>query len=200
MNQTHDNQTNDNEPGLDTLVRRRFAVPDSAIGCPVDHLLLVASKRGLRALLWPNDLDNSRIKARVRLDDAVEGSNGILDQTVGELDEYFGGERRSFSLPLDPLGTEFQRAVWFGLARIPYAETTSYGKQAAELGRPSAVRAVAAANGRNPISIVLPCHRIIGADGSLTGFAAGLEVKAWLLNHESGHAASAGTKFSKNAS
>ncbi len=169
------------EPG--TLLRHRFEVPDG-LNCPVDHLLLVASPAGLRAVLWPNDLDGSRPKDRVPLDATTEGVNEAIERAVHQLGEYFSGRRTEFDLPLDPVGTAFQKEVWFGLARIPFGQTTSYGKQAVDLGRPRAVRAVASANGRNPISIVLPCHRIIGADGSLTGFAAGLEAKAWLLKHE----------------
>ncbi len=182
------------------LLHSRFDVPETSVPCPVGHLELVASSHGLRAVLWPNDLDGTRAKPRVRLGESVEGRSAILDHAHHELDEYFRGVRQSFTVPLDPVGTDFQRAVWFGLARIGYGETTTYGKQAAELGRPSAVRAVASANGRNPLSIVLPCHRIIGADGSLTGFAAGLEAKAWLLAHEVAHASSARVRVSKNAS
>lgn len=166
-----------------TLLRHRFEVPDG-LDCPVDHLVLVASPAGLRAVLWPNDLDGSRSKHRVPLDASTEGVNEVIERADLQLGEYFSGRRTVFDVSLDPVGTAFQREVWFGLARIPFGQTTSYGKQAVELGRPSSVRAVAAANGRNPISIVLPCHRIIGADGSLTGFAAGLEAKAWLLKHE----------------
>ena len=169
--------------GPQTLLRHRFEIPDG-LDCPVDHLVLVASPAGLRAVLWPNDLDGSRSKHRVRIDASTEGVNEVIERADLQLGEYFSGRRTVFDVSLDPVGTAFQREVWFGLARIPFGQTTSYGKQAVELGRPSSVRAVAAANGRNPISIVLPCHRIIGADGSLTGFAAGLEAKAWLLKHE----------------
>ncbi len=148
---------------------------------PVGTLTLVASRKGLRAILWPNDNDE---RGRVKLGPTEAGPSPILDQTVLELDEYFAGTRQAFALALDPVGTEFQREVWLALAGIPYGQTTSYGRQAQALGRPKSVRAVASANGKNPISIVLPCHRIIGADGSLTGFAGGLEGKAWLLSHE----------------
>jgi methylated-DNA-[protein]-cysteine S-methyltransferase len=153
-------------------------------GVPIDTVKLVASDVGLRAVLWANDLDGSRAKDRVQLGDIIEGTNPVLEAARVQLDEYFTGTRRVFTLPLDPKGTEFQVEVWHALADVPYGETTTYGKQAANLGRPRAVRAVASANGRNPLSIVLPCHRIIGADGSLTGFAAGLAAKRWLLDHE----------------
>ncbi len=102
-----------------------------------------------------------------------------------QLDEYFAGDRREFDLPLVPLGSEFQRRVWDGLLEIPYGETISYGELAREIGRPAAARAVGMANGQNPISIVIPCHRVIGADGALTGYAGGVERKRLLLEHES---------------
>ncbi len=166
---------------------------------PVGTLRLVASKRGLRAVLWPNDTiglkkglekglkkgpENTRERDRVKLGPVREGTSDVLSQTAAELDEYFAGEREVFEVPLDPVGTEFQLEVWRGLAEVPYGQTTTYGRQAEALGRPKSVRAVASANGKNPISIILPCHRIIGADGSLTGFAGGLDGKAWLLAHE----------------
>lgn len=158
---------------------------------PMGVLTLVASERGLRAILWPDDRSIEggwRDRVASSFDGPVEaGSTPILVEVVRQLDAYFDGELTAFDLPLDPSGTEFQVGAWLGLAKVPYGETTTYGKQAAELGRPTAVRAVAAANGRNPISIVLPCHRIIGADGSLTGFAGGLEWKRWLLDHEAAH-------------
>jgi methylated-DNA-[protein]-cysteine S-methyltransferase len=101
-----------------------------------------------------------------------------------QLDEYFAGRRTTFDLALAPHGTPFQRAVWSALSTIPYATTVGYGTLAAAIGRPSASRAVGAANGANPISIIIPCHRVIGADGSLTGYGWGVEQKAWLLAHE----------------
>lgn len=169
----------------DTLV---FATYDPPADSPVGQLTLVASDVGLRAILWSNDVDGSRERERVAWDGAVEGSNDVLEQASKQLDAYFDGSLREFDVPLDPRGTDFQVNVWKALANVPYGETTTYGKQSAELGNPKAIRAVASANGRNPLSIILPCHRIIGADGSLTGFAAGLEAKAWLLDHESKHA------------
>ena len=113
----------------------------------------------------------------------------MLRAATEQLGEYFAGTRKDFDLPLAPEGTPFQQKSWEALRAIPYGETISYGEQARRLGSPSAVRAVGAANGRNPISIIVPCHRVIGSDGSLTGFAAGLDAKAWLLRHESGEAA-----------
>ncbi|GAA4496825.1 methylated-DNA--[protein]-cysteine S-methyltransferase [Pseudaeromonas paramecii] len=103
---------------------------------------------------------------------------------VAQFAAYFAGELHTFDLPLSLHGTDFQCQVWRALAQIPYGQTRSYGQQAADLGRPTAVRAVGAANGRNPLPIVLPCHRVIGANGQLTGYAGGLERKRWLLAHE----------------
>ena len=109
----------------------------------------------------------------------------FFEKLAIQLSEYFAGTRRQFNLNLCPVGTEFQRSVWSALQKIPFGKTRSYTEQAAAIGRPDAVRAVGAANGKNPISIVIPCHRVIGADGSLTGFAGGLDVKRFLLEHES---------------
>lgn len=152
---------------------------------PVGPLVLVAHDDALVAVLWPEEREG-----RVRFDHEPEVASGhaVLDQAADQLTEYFAGTRRMFDLPLDPRGTEFQRQVWLSLADIPYGETSTYGKQAANIGRPNAVRAVGGANGRNPLSIVLPCHRVVGADGSLTGFAGGMQTKRWLLDHEADHA------------
>ena len=111
---------------------------------------------------------------------------GPLREAKRQLIEYFGGERRDFDLPLAPGGTPFQRRVWDELRRIAYGETISYGELARRIGRPTASRAVGAANGRNPLAIVVPCHRVIGADGKLTGYGGGLPVKETLLAHEQG--------------
>jgi methylated-DNA-[protein]-cysteine S-methyltransferase len=109
-----------------------------------------------------------------------------LARAAEQLREYFAGERREFDLPLAPSGTEFQLACWRALTEIPYGETRSYGEQAARIGRPDRARAVGAANGANPIAIIQPCHRVIGADGSLVGFGGGLETKRRLLDLEAG--------------
>ena len=111
----------------------------------------------------------------------------LLCRAQRELREYFAGQRREFTLPLSPAGTEFQRRVWKALLTIPYGETRSYGEIAAMIGSPKASRAVGSANHRNPISILIPCHRVIGADGSLTGYGGGLEVKTALLELEQTH-------------
>jgi methylated-DNA-[protein]-cysteine S-methyltransferase len=108
----------------------------------------------------------------------------VLLAAADQLREYFAGHRRTFDLPLAPHGTGFQQRVWAQLCRIPFGQTRSYGEIAAAIGRPSASRAVGAANGRNPIWIIVPCHRVIGANGHLTGYAGGMDVKRWLLAHE----------------
>ena len=111
-------------------------------------------------------------------------SDALLGEARSQLGEYFAGERVEFDLPLAPTGTEFQRRVWHALEEIPYGETISYGELARRIGRPTASRAVGMANGRNPISIVVPCHRVIGAGGTLTGYAGGVERKRFLLDLE----------------
>ena len=140
----------------------------------------MASAQGLRAILWPND-DPRRVPA---VADAKKGSNSVIESTTQQLDEYFAGTRHEFDVPLDVVGTEFQYSVWQVLQSIPYGETMSYGEQATVLGDPNKARAVGTANGRNPISIVVPCHRVIGANGSLTGFAGGMKAKKFLLDLE----------------
>ncbi len=148
---------------------------------PVGELTLVASDRGLRAVVWPKaSLRGAGVSGRAHRDP----DHLILKTTASQLDEYFAGERTAFDIPLDLEGTRFQVAAWRSLAEIPFGTTTTYGRQAAGLGIPTAARAVGAANGANPVCIVLPCHRVIGSDGSLTGFGGGLPVKQWLLDHE----------------
>jgi methylated-DNA-[protein]-cysteine S-methyltransferase len=149
---------------------------------PVGELRLIAGDQGLRAVLWGAE-DAARI-ASIDEDDLVEGSTPVLERAVAQLQEYFDGTRREFDLPLDPSGTPFQQSAWMVLRTIPYGKTISYGQQAERLGDPNKARAVGAANGKNPLSIVVPCHRVIGSSGDLTGFAAGLDVKSWLLDHE----------------
>lgn len=147
---------------------------------PVGALTIVASDDGLRAILWPDD-----DPARVRMTDTTDGpSHPVIIQAVTQLAEYFAGERSEFDVPLDPVGTEFQHSAWASLRTIPCGSTVSYGEQAEQMGDRRKARAVGAANGRNPISIIVPCHRVIGANGALTGFAGGTDTKAWLLAHE----------------
>lgn len=150
---------------------------------PVGELKLVANGSRLAAILWENDKPN-----RVRLGPMSEApDNPILIRTARQLEEYFSGTRDCFDLELDFAGTDFQKKVWAALLTIPFGETRTYSQIAEQIGNPSAVRAVGAANGRNPISIVAPCHRVIGASGKLTGFAGGLEAKERLLTLEGGN-------------
>jgi methylated-DNA-[protein]-cysteine S-methyltransferase len=146
-------------------------------------LTLVATDEGLAAILWENDSPD-----RVRLNIGAEDrEHPVLTDVERQLAEYFAGSRKAFAVKLDVAGTPFQRAVWNALLTIPFGETRSYSEIARQIGNPSAVRAVGAANGRNPVSIVAPCHRVIGATGRLVGFAGGLATKAHLLALE-GHA------------
>jgi methylated-DNA-[protein]-cysteine S-methyltransferase len=152
------------------------------LATPVGELKLVANGSRLAAILWENDKPG-----RVRLGPMREApDNPILMRTAQQLQEYFAGTRNRFDLDLDFAGTEFQKKVWAALLTIPFGETRSYSEIARQIGNPSAVRAVGAANGKNPISIVAPCHRVIGASGKLTGFAGGLEAKEQLLTLEGG--------------
>lgn len=144
---------------------------DTAIG----HLLLVADSTGLREIWFETG------KHQKMPDPAWQHAPSKLAFARQQLQEYFAGKRQVFELPLHPLGTPFQIAVWHALAKIPYGATVSYGELARRIGQPQAVRAVGAANGRNPLPIVLPCHRVIGSNGSLTGFGGGLPTKQFLL-------------------
>ena len=152
------------------------------IDSPIGPLTLFADDDGLRRILFPNEEPDepSLVDAQDAPDDAV------LVETAQQVGEYFAGERTTFTLPLHLEGTNFERETWRALAAIPYGETISYGEQADYIGRHGASRAVGGANGRNPIPIVLPCHRVVGSDGSLTGFGGGLEIKQFLLDLEAG--------------
>ena len=145
------------------------------IDSPIGTLQLIADEGGLTQIAFAGE------HRPVRGDAACPAATAILDAAARQLDDYFSGRRRDFALPLNATGTAFQRQVWDGLRRIPWGETRSYGELARAIGRARAVRAVGAANGRNPLPIVVPCHRVIGADGSLTGFAGGLAIKRQLL-------------------
>jgi len=154
----------------------------TVIDTPIGRLTIVASDDGVRAILWPDE-----DPGRVRLEAAVTDSDHpVIVATVAQLGEYFDGEREEFDLPLDPVGTDFQQSAWTALRTIPFGTTISYGEQASRMGDRRKARAVGAANGRNPISIVVPCHRVVGSNGALTGFAGGIDTKAWLLDHERG--------------
>jgi len=155
----------------------RATVRYTVVDTPIGPLLATAGDDGGLTGLW---FDREPAPGWER------GGDGVFDTLRDQLDAYFAGERREFDLPLAPAGTAWQRAVWDALQGVPYGTTLSYGELAARLGRPSASRAVGAANGRNPISVIVPCHRLIGSSGALTGYAGGLERKAWLLQHELG--------------
>ncbi|WP_146910354.1 methylated-DNA--[protein]-cysteine S-methyltransferase [Arenimonas daejeonensis] len=148
---------------------------------PIGVMTMAADPTGLRHVLFP---DNKYPPAR---DTSWRRDAGALREAREQLLAYFAGERQTFDLPLAPTGTAFQVKVWTTLARIPYGRTWSYGDLARHIGEPKAVRAVGAANGRNPLPVILPCHRVIGADGSLTGFGGGLPLKKFLLQHEGRH-------------
>jgi methylated-DNA-[protein]-cysteine S-methyltransferase len=158
------------------------------LASPVGTLTLAATDDGLHAIEFPR---NRHAANRAGW---TEGQHPVLDLAACQLDEYFAATRRAFDLPLAPRGTDFQRTVWLALAGIAYGETVSYAQLAQRVGKPTAMRAVGAANGRNPLPIVLPCHRVIGADGSLTGFGGGLPTKQFLLELE-GALARAGDLF-----
>lgn len=149
------------------------------IDSPVDRLLLAADEHGLRLIEF-----HTPRHPMAQIADWREGDNAVLQATRMQLEEYFAGTRTGFELTLAPHGTAFQKEVWHALADIAYGRTISYAQLAQRVGKPSAMRAVGAANGRNPLPIVLPCHRVIGADGSLTGFGGGLPTKQFLLELE----------------
>jgi methylated-DNA-[protein]-cysteine S-methyltransferase len=154
---------------------------------PVGRLLLAGSRDGLNCVSF------SRGRHAVTVDPGWSEARSLFTGVIEQLRQYFAGERKTFSLTLIPEGTEFQRAVWSELRKIPYGETISYKELADRIGKPKAVRAVGAANGANPIPIIIPCHRVIGNDGSLTGFGGGLPLKKRLLELESRQLALLGT-------
>jgi methylated-DNA-[protein]-cysteine S-methyltransferase len=148
---------------------------------PLGRLTIVAGERGLRSVRFPG--------RGAALDERAHATTPLLDDVVAQLEQYFAGDRLEFEIPLDLGGTPFQRAVWARLVRIPYGQTTSYGALADAIGRPDRVRAVGATVGRTPVPIIVPCHRVIGADGSLTGYGGGLHRKRALLELEARGAA-----------
>jgi methylated-DNA-[protein]-cysteine S-methyltransferase len=165
-------------------VRRASSVD---VDTPIGTLRIVATDVAVVAIHF--DPDAAPQFAARRIGDLAAADDGtpadrLLARVVGELGEYFAGQRQRFTVPVAPEGTEFQLAAWRALGEIPFGATRSYAEQAARLGDRRKARAVGAANGKNPIPIVVPCHRVVGADGSLTGFAGGVEVKRWLLDHE----------------
>jgi len=142
---------------------------------PIGTLLLEAAEEQLTVASFVDDVSVSATGTT---------SSSVLATAITQLDEYFAGSRRQFDLPLQPQGTSFQQKVWDQLLRIPFAETITYLQMAKRLGNVKSIRAAASANGKNPIGIIIPCHRVVGADGKLTGYAGGLHRKQWLLEHE----------------
>ena len=160
----------------------QHAVYDT-LDTPVGMLLLTATPQGLRSILWEHEFQSAVCQAALACCEKC-ATHDLIIQTKQQLKEYFSGKRRAFSIPLDLAGTSFQLQVWEVLQGIPYGETLSYGEQAALLGDKNKARAVGLANGLNPVPIIMPCHRVIGSNGQLTGFGGGLESKAFLLQLE----------------
>ncbi len=155
---------------------KRYTRLSSPVGC----LWMVGDDRGLTRLHFESPGQAGELD-----EDMVEDA-GFFREAIEQLQAYFTGDLKQFTLKLAPQGTPFQRRAWAELQRIPHGETITYGEQARRLGDPKACRAVGRANGANPIPIIIPCHRVIGSTGALVGFTAGLDLKAWLLNHEAG--------------
>lgn len=160
---------------------------------PIGDLEVVSNDRAIVAIRWSDTDPDAHNPNERHLRDApgvtvvagdALGEHAVLERAMTQLTEYFDGNRTEFDLPLDAAGTEFQHRAWQALRMIPFGETVSYGEQAGVMGDRRKARAVGAANGKNPIPIVVPCHRVVGANGHLTGFAGGLDTKAWLLDHE----------------
>ncbi len=151
---------------------------------PIGELELTASDTALKGVFFPVRRNRSAPEAGWVEDDGRGPAGALLAAVRRQLTEYFEGTRTTFDLPLDGTGSTFERRVWDLLRTIPYGATTSYGALARRLGDPRATRAVGAANGKNPIPIIVPCHRVLGARGELTGFGGGLDRKRWLLEHE----------------
>jgi methylated-DNA-[protein]-cysteine S-methyltransferase len=159
----------------------------TTIESPVGELTLTATDEGLTGVYFDRGSHpppEREVRSWVKDDGSHGRASAVLASARAQLASYFSGERTDFDLPLAPRGTDFQRRVWMELRAIEFGETTSYGDIARKIGSPKAVRAVGAANGRNPIPIIVPCHRVIGSNGSLTGFGGGIERKHWLLAHE----------------
>lgn len=166
-----------------------MTITHTTIGSPVGEITLVGDEGGLTGVYFTEHTRRPPASDFGARDDAG------FAEAVRQLGEYFAGTRKAFDLPLNPHGDEFQKKVWMLLRNIPYGQTRSYGELAAELGDPNLARAVGAANGKNPLSIVVPCHRVVGADGRLTGYAGGLERKAFLLELEESLEVKAGKLF-----
>lgn len=164
------------------MEKKKAHAPDHSIaslrvGSPVGHLVILASKKGISGLYFGHRVERSTLPRE-------DPENCLLKKAAKQLKQFFEKKREAFELPLDAKGSAFQRRIWSQLSKIPFGETRSYGDLAEAIGNPKCVRAVGLANGANPISIIVPCHRVIGKDGSLVGFGGGLEIKTKLLQHE----------------
>jgi methylated-DNA-[protein]-cysteine S-methyltransferase len=175
--------------------KAELAMIYAELDSPIGRLALVEDDGGLAGLLLPSDrLDGQpAFRSSTGLAGPLRslgqpGQNAVLEQAAGQLEEYFAGTRQVFDLPLNPPGSAFQHAVWQALRQIPYGRTATYGAIGRRIGQPKAARAVGQANNRNPLAVIVPCHRVIGAAGDLTGYRGGLETKRWLLAHERAHA------------
>ncbi len=182
-----------NTPLRNTQLANTQPLHRRTLASQIGTINVIATSMAIIAILWDTDAEISEGAAHNPVErqfagrsiiDAAPGDLDVLDSAVTQLDEYFAGHRTRFDLPLEPSGTAFQQQAWATLRTIPFGETMTYGAQAAEMGDARKARAVGSANGQNPIPIVVPCHRVIGSTGKLTGFAGGLGVKAWLLEHE----------------
>lgn len=151
---------------------------------PIGTLTIVANEHAVVAIDWDGESQHEAMLGDAEIVDVAATDHAALAVAVDQLGEYFAGTRTEFEVPLDPTGTAFQHDAWKALVRIPFGETVSYGEQATMLGDKNKARAVGTANSKNPIPIVVPCHRVVGSNGQLTGFAGGLDAKAWLLDHE----------------
>ena len=164
----------------DIATQPRINIAARRLRTPLGILHVVASESSVLHIELPGSRTERSLERWLR----ARAETPVLSAALQQLREYFAGKRRVFDVPIDPAGTDFQRRVWTAIAAIPYGETVSYGEMAAGLGGLTLARAVGAANGANPIPIIIPCHRVIGSDGSLTGYAGGLRMKVWLLRHE----------------
>ena len=177
MDTSMDMSLNMRDSATTTPTHRRTTMPS-----PIGTLTIVANDRAVVAIGWAGESAHGALRGDVV--DVAPAEHPPLAAAVEQLGEYFAGDRTEFDLPLEPVGTPFQHRAWDALRQIPFGRTVSYGEQAVMLGDRNKARAVGAANGRNPIPIVVPCHRVVGSNGHLTGFAGGLDTKAWLLDHE----------------
>ncbi len=156
------------------------------IESPLGTLLLLSDGKNLKQLSFITDIDDFKAQPGWK-----RSNDAVLDAVHDQLTEWFSGKRQVFDLPLSPDGTEFQKTAWSQLQKIPYGTTCTYGEQAKAINKPTAVRAIGAANGQNPIALIIPCHRVVGADGSMTGYAFGTNIKQKLLAFEAKHLARA---------